>query len=221
MSDPPSYDSKPAPPPSDLLPPSTLYIAERFIHPSDPQSPPLYELSHSVGFLKDSDRKVTFERLDYTVRTTSSTPSIATRKKQLYELCHRTFGELPNFDYQAEATSRAALCSMGIEKRKKRFSFSGHVGGYQVLRARWGEDRRLTGGEALFTAVLPSNAKNVEVSWEWNNAEDVLVAREIEREGLLSLVVTAEMAREERDALAAAWVMRLWWDLADRATESS
>lgn len=84
------------------------------------------------------------------------------------------------------------------------------------MKAHWA-DRRLVGGAPLFNAALPSSLKGGgEVNWEWSKANGTLVAREIEKDGLLSLVVTAEMTREERDALVTGWILRLWWDFANR-----
>lgn len=231
MAEPPSYDEEPPEiSPDHLLKPATLHIAQRFIHPSDPNAPPLYELSHSVGFLRGSDRKVVLDRLDYSVRPRTGT--VGTRKRTIYDLTHRTLYEMPTFDFQAESRSRAALGSMGMEVFRPKRRSSGIVGmvnmrrsGYRVVRARW-QDRRLAEEGTLFT-VVPSGSRRWglsssssssssagDVMWEWSDGEDVLVAREVLKDGLLSLVITAEMRQEMRDALVAAWIMRIWWSLA-------
>ena len=221
MAEPPSYDEEPPEPPSfDLLKPATLYVAQRFIHPSDPQAPPLYELSHSVGFLRGTDRKVVLDRLDYSVRARSGT--VSTRKRTLYDLTHRTPIEAPAYAFQGEARSRAAMGSLGMEmcrpkKEKKEgrgFSLSGMMrrSGYRVVRARW-RDWRLVAEGTLFTAVPPHGKGEGGVTWEWSDGDDMLVAREVMKDGLMSLVVTAEMTQEMRDALVAAWMMRIWWGL--------
>lgn len=211
----PSYDdagSSSAAPIPETLKPTTLYVAERFIYTADPQAPPSYEFSHSVNFLGDTDRKVTMERLDYTVRNANGAASVNTRKKTLFDLTHRTLLEGASFHYQAEAKSRLAMGCLGIEQKRKGFS---RKMGYRVCRATWGPDRKLAGGATLFTASMPSGAGSSEVSWEWSDAQDQLLAREITNDKMASLVITSEMTPEMRDALAAAWIMRLWWDLAD------
>lgn len=226
----PSYDtvgdsSAPAAPSAVLLKPTTLYVAERFIHTADPRSPAAYEFSHSINFLSNTDRKVTLERLDYSVRTVNGNPTVNTRKRTIFDLTHRTLGESPNFTFQAEAKSRTAIGSMGIEQKRKGFS---RRLGYRVCRATWGADRRLAdGGTTMFTASAPSgtsgaigiagrrSAGSGEVSWEWSDGNEELVAREVTTDMLASLVITAEMTQPQRDALVAAWIMRLWWDLAD------
>lgn len=201
--------------PSDLLKPTTLYVAERFIHTADPQAPPAYEFSHSINFLSNADRKVTVERLDYSVRTANGNPSVSTRKRTIFDLTHRTPGEMPNFAFQAESKSRTTNGSMGIEQKRRGFS---RKIGYRVCRAAWGADRRLAdGGTTMFSAAPPSgrSGRDGEVTWEWSDGADQLLAREVTNNMLASLVITAEMNQSQRDALVAAWIMRLWWDLAD------
>lgn len=209
MAEPPSYQDAQAP---DILQPTTLYAAERFVYTADPEAPPAYELSHSINFLSDANRKVTMERLDYSVRTVDGAPSVTTRKRTLFDLTHRTPGEMPNFPFQAEAKSRAAAGNMGLEQKKRGFTRKTE---YRVCRASWGADRRLAGGPTMFTASPPSagGAGANGVSWEWSDAQDRLLAREVTNDELASLVITAEMSLSVRDALVAAWIMRIWWDL--------
>lgn len=224
MSEPPSYD--PDTDSTDKGPetvlPSTVYVAGRFIHPSDPQAPPLYELSHSVGFLRDTDRKVVLSRLDYSLRGTAArTPQVVTRPRTLFDLTHRTPAELPTYPFQAEAKSRSAIGHLGIESfRPRRFSLGSRRKAFRVVRARMGTDRRLVAGAALYTAVTPSGSDG-DVAWEWVDDREALVAREVVKEGMMSLVVTAEMAQPLRDALMASWMLRLWWELAERGLGSS
>lgn len=216
--EPPSYEpagTPNVPSPTDLLKPTTLYVAERFIHTADPQAPPAYEFSHSVNFLSNTDRKVTVERLDYSVRTVNGGPALSTRKRTLFDLTHRTPGEMPNFAFQAESKSRTTAGSMGIEQRREGFR---RRLGYRVCRAAWGADRRLAdAGTTLYTASAPSGGGGGDgaVSWEWSDEKEQLLAREVTNDMLASLVITAEMSQAQRDALVAAWIMRLWWDLAD------
>ncbi|KAF7541734.1 hypothetical protein G7Z17_g11902 [Cylindrodendrum hubeiense] len=198
------------------LGPATLYIAGRFVHSSDPEAPPLYEFSHSVGFLRDSDRTVKVERVDQIVRDHNGTPRVQTRNRHLFDLRHPTAGEFPTFEYHAESTSRRALCSLGIATFRSKSGLLARVGktkgkGYRVHRAVRGADRRHEAREVIFTAA-PSRDRAV--GFEWSDGEGHLLAREVETDELMSLVVTAEMGAPLRDALVAAWVLRVWWELA-------
>ncbi|KAH6989311.1 hypothetical protein BKA56DRAFT_252351 [Ilyonectria sp. MPI-CAGE-AT-0026] len=201
---------------NQILGPATLYIAGRFVHSSDPEAPPLYEFSHSVGFLRDTDRTVKVERIDQTVRDYNGTPKVQTRNRHLFDLRHPTAGEFPTFEYHAESTSRRALCSLGITTFRPKSGLLASMGkskgkGYRVHRAVRGADRRHEARETMFTAA-PSRDRAV--GFEWSDAEGRLLAREVETDELMSLVVTAEMGAALRDALVAAWVLRVWWELA-------
>lgn len=226
----PSYDQVKTPPPSETAQPTTLYVAGRFIHQAgDPEAPPLYELSHSVGFLRDSDHKVELSRLEYRVGGSAGTaggaraPRVVSRSRHLFDLTHRTLAELPTYTFQAETKSRAALACLGIERfRAPRWLGQRVVGGrrgFRIVTARWGKDMRLVGEpDALFTAVATSSsgADRDGVSWQWRDGSNAIVARELmDRDGLLSLLITAEMGVALRDALVASWILRHWWDSAN------
>ncbi|RFU76825.1 hypothetical protein TARUN_5411 [Trichoderma arundinaceum] len=216
MEYPPSYqdagDSITGPAPGaqdDVLSPTTLYVAGRFIHSADPSAPPLYELSHSVDFLKDADRNVRFERLDYSVKNRDGVPQLTARKRHIYDLKHPTLATCPTFAYHAEPTSRQSLCAFGLESfRPKKLS---SAKGYRVHRATASLDHRLVRRDVLFSAVP---ARDKAVRYEWSDAEGQLVAREVDSGGLMTLVITAMMGAGERDALVSAWMSRVWAELA-------
>lgn len=195
---------------STVVQPTTLYAAERFIFSSDPNAPPLYELSHSVGFLSDSDRTVRFERLEHAVTTRAGAPRVTSKNRHIYDLKHPTPGELMKFEYQCESVSRESLGSFGI------VPFRRHVfgtKGFRVHRAVRGPDGRLESRSVLFTATA-SRDKNV--GFEWTDENEEMMAREIIENDLMRLVVGTEMSVGLRDALVAAWILRLWNELADK-----
>ncbi|KAK7222069.1 hypothetical protein V2G26_010072 [Clonostachys chloroleuca] len=153
---------------NQMLQPTTLYAASRFIHSSDPQAAPLYELSHSVGFLSDTNRKVVLERLEHNVRNVGGIPTVATRKRSLFHLTHRTAAEMPAFAFQAESRTRRTA-SMGIE-RVSRF---GRRSGFRVCRAFFSGTGpgRYEVGPVMFSAVPPTSRKQQDVAWEWSDGE--------------------------------------------------
>lgn len=76
-----------------------------------------------------------------------------------------------------------------------------------------GADRKLEAQDALFE-VNPSRDKAV--GYEWRDAQGELIAREVKDEmASMSLVITAEMSAEMRDALVAAWIIRIWCELSN------
>ncbi|KAL7944299.1 hypothetical protein V8C42DRAFT_326407 [Trichoderma barbatum] len=218
MEDPPSYQDSGAlanscePGAQDyVLSPTTLYVAGRFIHSVDPWAPPLYELSHSVGFLKDSDRNVRIERLDYSVKRRDGVAQLAARKRHIYDLKHPTMATGPTFPYHAEPTSRQSLCAFGLESFRPRKLSS--TKGYRIRRATHSLDHQLVRRDILFS-VVP--AKDKAVRYEWSDADGQLVAREVDRGNLMTLVVSAMMGAGERDRLVSAWMSRVWAELAKK-----
>lgn len=204
---PPSYDSGQI---SDIVQPATLYAAERFIYSSDPSSPPLYELSHSVGFLNDTDRKVRFERLEHTIKTRSGAPQRNTRNRHIYDLTHPTTGEFANFEFQCVSVSRQSIGSLGIVPFRRNLFGSK---GFRVHRTANGADHRLEAKDVLFTATA-SRSRNV--GFEWTDDNGQLLAREIVEDDLMRLVIGMEMSVGVRDALVAAWILRIWNELTNR-----
>lgn len=195
----------------DVLSPTTLYVAGRFIHSTDPWVPPLYELSHSVGFLKDTDRNVRVERLDYSVKRRDGVAQIAARKRHIYDLKHPIMVTGPTFAYHAEPTSRQSLCTFGLESFRPRKLSS--TKGYRIRRATHSLDHQLVRRDILFSAVP---VRDKAVRYEWSDADGQLVAREVDRGGLMTLVVSAVMGTSRRDALVSAWMSRVWSELAKK-----
>lgn len=211
--------------------PDTFYAAERFIYDSQPNGLPIYELSHSLGFLGDSDRTVRFQRLDRQVKhSAGSAPQITTRQRCLYDLKHPAPGTFPTVPFHAEPSSRQALCKFGLEScRAKGRLFTK---GFRICRATRpgksvddeksstslvtrrdgrGVTNALALGDELFTAV-PTKDKS---TFEWLDANGTVVAREGRKDQqLLSFSVLTEMSGPSRDALMASWILRVWYDLA-------
>ncbi|RGP80171.1 hypothetical protein FLONG3_1705 [Fusarium longipes] len=193
-----------------ILGPATLYISGRFVYSSDPQAPPLYEFSHSIGYLHDNDRSVKVERVDSVLKTSTGLPQVALKNRHLFDLKHPTAAEFPTFPYHAEAATRRALCSFGVSyfrsgnllRQKKGFRFD---------RAVKGAERKLEPQSMLYEA---SSSRSQGVGYEWRDSHGELIAREVEDEkSSMSLVITAEMSVELRDALVAAWILRIWYEL--------
>ncbi|OAQ73480.1 hypothetical protein VFPPC_01178 [Pochonia chlamydosporia 170] len=150
------------------------------------------------------------EKLQLQVRTTEGEPTIKSRNRVLFHLKHPKKGEMCMFPYQAESQSRQTLGNMGIERSDAVFKTGRR---FRFVPAKWGADRRLRkeGKQVLFEAAENTGHRRNGVVWEWRNGDGELVARELFRDGELSLGVTAAMTARERDALVAAWYLRIWW----------
>ncbi|KAM0236178.1 hypothetical protein ACHAPO_005402 [Fusarium lateritium] len=187
-----------------------FHISGRFIYSSTSSQAPAYEFSHSIGYLHDHDRSVKVERVDSVIKNSAGLPQVALKNRHLFDLKHPTAAEFPTFPYHAEAATRRALCSFGVSyfrsgnllRQKKGFRFD---------RAAKGADRKLEPQGMLYEA---SSSRSKGVAYEWRDAQGELIAREVEDEkASMSLVITAEMSVELRDALVAAWILRIWYEL--------
>ncbi|KAH7322892.1 hypothetical protein B0I35DRAFT_510138 [Stachybotrys elegans] len=207
---PPSY-SLPETDADDILPPASLHIDGCLIRSSDPSAPPLYQTSHAIVGLSEVSRQTSLERLDPVVRTQAGgAPQVTSRPKSLYHLKHYPALWLPKFPYFAEPVSRQTYGTIGLVAfHPKKLSTAK---GYRVHRAAKGKDRVLIAKEVILTASPGKDA----VMFEWVDGQDRLVAREVkEADNRIHLVITAEMGRKMRDMLVVAWMLRIWWELAE------
>ncbi|KJZ79465.1 hypothetical protein HIM_00934 [Hirsutella minnesotensis 3608] len=206
-SEPPSYSGGNDVAGNSVQPPTTLRVVDRFVYSDDAPALPLYELSRTVEYLSDANSIVTFERLQQVVKYRNGSPQVSTRPRHLYDLKHPS-SMISNFLFHADAVSRQTLCSFAIISFRPRKLSTAR--GYQIVRVARGPDRQLVSRDRLFTA-LPS--KDTAVAYEWFDAQGRLLARELQQSEHRSLLITAEMRLDERDALAAAWLMKIWWRL--------
>ncbi|KAF5025937.1 hypothetical protein F66182_1972 [Fusarium sp. NRRL 66182] len=192
-----------------VLGPATLYISGRFIYSTDPQAPPLYEFSHSIGYLRENDRSIKVERVDPVVKTSAGLPQIVLKNRHIFDLKHPTAAEFPTFAFHAETATRRSLCTFGISH----FRTGGLLRqgkGYRFERAVRGAERKLESRGVLFEAC---SSRSRAVGYEWRDGDGELIAREVKDERTsMSLVISAEMTAEVRDALVAAWILRIWWE---------
>lgn len=203
----------------DSIAPGTLHLAERFVYNANSSdSPPLYELSHSISFLRETDRKVELERLDYSVRrggassTSAAGPQVNTRKKHLYNLHHPPEIVSPTFPYYLESASRQTVGNLNIQKTsssgssRRRFAVS-----KLVTSSARDVDFRQT--ETLFTI---QRGQKKSTSYEWSLASTKqMIAVDSEEQGLYRLEIVMAADRMTVDALVAAWCLRIWQDLAE------
>ena len=206
-----------------LLPPETLSLRGRFIYRGDEDTGlPLYELSHHLNSLKDSDKKVILQKLETTTRVDSyGCQRTKTRTRPLFELHHFSspFDHLlaPDVSFWAESqTRRLALGDMVLQPSKG--NALSRRPKYRFTRHKASQDRKsqFESEPALFVAQAAPR-KKPNVAWEWSDGKGTLLAREVVTSAgdeddaqKRCLVVTTEMDGRTRDALVAAWYMRIW-----------
>lgn len=197
-----------------LLPPITLTLDGQIIYGGENRNAgPLYRLSRSIKDFVDNARDVTFEKVDHHIRTLhDGTSQMTMRYREMYHLKHPTKITGPTFLYYAESTSKLSLGSFGLSSFRRRRVLSSR-NGYNVHRAERRLDHKLDVGGKLFSGVA-TNGKAV--AFEWSDGQGNIVAREVKAQPgrLPTLLITKEMKVRRRDALAAAWILKLWWETA-------
>lgn len=199
---------------TNTLQPAVLRLAERFVYSSESStSPPLYELSHSIDYLRETHHAVTFERLDHSIKgKTTTTPQVTARKKLIYTLRHPPEITFPEFPYYAEASSRQAFGNLAIKKvrslgRKKTLIVS-------RIKPSSKKDVDFEEAEKLFE-LRQLERKSTVYEWAWASSPQLQVlAVEDDEDGLYRLTIKVLADRMTIDALVAAWCLRLWQDVA-------
>ncbi|KAH8756283.1 hypothetical protein F5883DRAFT_649441 [Diaporthe sp. PMI_573] len=219
---PPVYDEV-----IDVCQPTILILAGQSIHAESAESAPLYQLNRGVASLTHSTSNVEFQRVQYTVKTTSGgAPTVKPRDRHIYNLKHNHTvpgglqswpSESPNFFIQSVSSTTKEAGTLGL----KRSRFPG--------RKQWKAlPVDLSGKHSKNDYGLPTFVKNAEplfeinhkeAGYEWTDGEGKAVAVEDEGEDTHRLIVTASLPRKTLDALVALWCCRMWQHSADN-TES-
>lgn len=195
------------------LPPDTLRLAGRSIHSAtfrDADAPGLYELNHQIDFLRETDRLVQFTRIDYSVKNRSrdaaSVPEIVPHPRHIFDLERPQAIMQEAFPYYIKSVSRSGLGSIGLKFSKI---------GKSVCKAwrvgRKASDKSVFEARELLFDVRPNNDV-----LDWIDGQEVRIAVEYSQDNMYSLNILAPMDRAMRDALVAAWCVRLWNSLAVR-----
>ncbi|KAF9878668.1 hypothetical protein CkaCkLH20_03568 [Colletotrichum karsti] len=209
---PPEYSADPASV-KETLPPDTLRFAGRFIHSATSVNAEsgLYEINCQIDFLRETDRKVEFSRIDYKLNrrgagaaaadsTTTSAPEIVAYPKHAFNIERPPLVLQEPFAYYLRPVSRSGLGLIGIRFAKvgKSLCKAWHV------RRKAGSVSEYEMRELLFDARM--NNKVV----DWLDGSGARLAVEEARDGMYSLNILTPLDRAQRDALVATWCVRRW-----------
>ncbi|KAF6842759.1 hypothetical protein CMUS01_02752 [Colletotrichum musicola] len=200
----------------EALPPDTLRLAGRFIHSASStgaNSAGLYEINHQIDFLRETDRKVEFSRIDYVLKrqapgsaaaAAGSAPQIVSRAKRVFDLERPPAVVQEPFAYYLRPASQSALGTVGVKFAK--------IGGSACKAWRV---RRKVDGTHEPRGVLFDVRPNNDVL-DWLDGDGTRLAVEETRDDMHSLTVLVPLERARRDALVAVWCVRRW---EEKATE--
>ncbi|KAI1294010.1 hypothetical protein F5Y03DRAFT_373551, partial [Xylaria venustula] len=128
---PPSYvEAAPANSPADdVIQPTILVLAGQSIHAETASRAPLYHVDRGVASLSRLTSKVTFERVEHTVRTSADNePSLCDHRRHVFTLerSWTAYNKLPSTcpRFFARAVSKRALGHVGLKKSRLRSAFT-------------------------------------------------------------------------------------------------
>ncbi|PIG86624.1 hypothetical protein AARAC_006123 [Aspergillus arachidicola] len=213
---PPPYSESPISntPEQETLPPTTLILSNKSIHTETTPSTPLYQVSQDISSLPQKFTSVRFERLEKNTPLKLESKSPEPQKTHIFYLAHPAHAqyrkEVPA--YYITSVSPGSLGNIRFEMSKSRFQ---KVEFRALLSAG-----KTMGDKPLFCGDVETTLFSAKMKWtgggyRWTDAWGMEVAFEGGKGGRSKLVITASMNQDMKDALAALWVLRMWYDTAD------
>ncbi|KAI0843903.1 hypothetical protein F5Y00DRAFT_221116 [Daldinia vernicosa] len=204
----------------DFLEPTTLVLKDQYIAPETEPTNWLYQIGQDVTAIPQKATSIAFEKIENNepVEVDSST-STRSQNRHLFYLAHplgaRYRTDIP--PYYLTSVSSDTLGNISLETSKSR------LGKYAfkvlVSSGRSWTDNPLfhENAELLF---------NVKQKWAnghyiWADSNNKQVAYEDDKYNQHRLVITASMKADFRDALVAAWCLKLWHDTSESSQAKS
>ncbi|KAI1480899.1 hypothetical protein F4774DRAFT_376386 [Daldinia eschscholtzii] len=198
----------------DVLEPTALVLKDRYIAPETDPTNSLYEIGRDVTAIPLKATSVIFERIeDHRLSEVSLPTSTESQKKHLFYLAH-PLGSQYRMDtpaYYLTSFSPNTLGNISLEISKSRLGKTE----FKVLVSSG-----KTWSDTPLFVENPQLLFNVRQKWAharhiWTDSSDEEVAYEDNKDNQHKLVVTTAMGRERRDALVAAWCLKLWHDTSE------
>lgn len=215
-----------------ILEPAIFLLAGQTIHIETVDSPPAYELSRGVANLTRTTEKVTFERVDQTIRSTTGSsgaavPTVALRRRHLYDLrravtpprislSRKRRDDSP--EYFIQRMSRRALGHLGLCASGRRRGEGGAGLDAVPVYMETGRARYADWKPPLFRLRLRRGDGDDGARRAWSAAGDeAVVAVEDGADGEHRLIFTMALPRRDVDALVALWCCSIWQEAAAQA----
>ncbi|KAJ6070760.1 hypothetical protein N7467_012079 [Penicillium canescens] len=220
-SDTESYEKTGGKPSNDILEPAVLFLSGRFVFAEAATSTPLYQLNSDIRSISNKDSSVAVERVEHgvpeleieTEGITDGTP----RSRRLFNLVHPV-----NAQYRTDIPARYYITSAvpemvgnirleTSEARLRRTSFKVMLSPKKTSSSKPFFDE---GTQQLLFDIHP-NWKVGRNCYKWSDSNGRQVAVDEKEDDRCKLSITRIMPQELRDALVAAWLLRLWHDTAE------
>ncbi|KAI0528482.1 hypothetical protein GGR58DRAFT_495793 [Xylaria digitata] len=206
-------------PTDDAMQPMILVLAGQTIHAETASSAPLYHLDRGIASLSRVTAKVTLERVERVVRTSSDNePSLRDHRRHVFTLerSWTVYNSLPSNcpHFFARAVSKHALGHFGLKKARLRSAFTALPLDIAGKGNKLGLPGFANDAQPLF------ELRRRDGRWEWADKNGNAVAVEDEGDDTHRMIVTAPLPRTTLDALVALWCCRLWEYSADHTEEA-
>lgn len=212
---PPSHPEADGTNPADVLEPAVLLLSGQRVVFNAAAEAPLYELSRDVTSIPQKNSSIIFERVEDARPTESDrNGSEKQQKRHIFYLAHPAGAEFqtdtPAY-YITSASRERTLGNIGMRSTKpllQRPEFE-----VVLSAAKTAADKPLFDENPK--VIFNIKPKILSGRYTWFDSDGSQVAVEEQKGSQRTLDITVPMKREIRDALVAAWCLKIWHDTAE------
>ncbi|KAI0377715.1 hypothetical protein F5Y04DRAFT_272916 [Hypomontagnella monticulosa] len=197
-----------------ILEPETLSLESQCILSDTAPTIPLYRIDWNVTSITQKASSVVFERVeDDSPLENEGTTSGKQRNEHIFYLAHPAGAQYQTDTpaYYITSVCPGMLGNISLEASKSPL----HKTEFKVFlseRKSWSDNPLFDKGPRLLFDVKP---KWMGGHYTWSDAKGNRIAYEDRKGDQYKLVITASMEKVVRDALAASWCLKLWYDTAE------
>lgn len=197
----------------DIQEPDTLVLEDQSII-SDATKVSLYQINLSVTSIPQKSSSVIFERVENDSSSdTDGIASVKQRNRHIFYLAHPAGAQYQTDTpaYYITSVSSGMLGNISLEVSKSPLQKTE----FKMMLSEgknWSDSPLFHDNPRLLFDVKPKWAGG---RYTWSDSRGGRVAYEDRKGDQRRLMITVSMEREVRDALAAAWCLKLWYDTAE------
>ncbi|EAW16860.1 uncharacterized protein NFIA_002090 [Aspergillus fischeri NRRL 181] len=201
-----------------LVEPAVLFLSGQSVLTEAATPTPLYQLNSDITSISNKDSSVTLERVEHDVSEIDGVTAGTRQKRHLFYLAHPV-----NAQYRSDIPAKYYITSAApemvgnirletSEARLQRTSFKAMLSPHKTA-----SDKPLfdEGTQQVLLFDIYSDWKVGRNCYKWSDSNGRQVAIEEKENDRYKLSITRSMPQELRDALVAAWLLRLWHDTAE------
>ncbi|XDG05984.1 hypothetical protein ABKA04_005599 [Annulohypoxylon sp. FPYF3050] len=211
--DPPSYQTSKEDTSEDILEPVILALKDQLLVSDNKAAMKLNRMNWNITSIPQRGSSVIFERIEGNPLSEINDSTISQQNKHIFYLAHPAGAKYQEGtpEYYLTSVSPESLGNISLETSKSTFQKTE----FKMLLSTG----RNWSGQILFEED-PEPLFEVKPKWVggryiWTDHSGNQVAYEDKKGDQQKLVITVSMKRRLRDALAATWCLRLWYETAE------